>query len=102
MKFDKVFEEAVREAFATYGLVGPVMIKDIESKTGLKASKWWKKPEKIEEVIMETYGQGGRAITRNILVKLLEHMSGEIYVYDESFSQAIAKILEHLKKTKQI
>jgi hypothetical protein len=46
MKFEDIFEDAVEEAFSTYGLVGPVMIKDIEARTGIKASKWWKNPKK--------------------------------------------------------
>jgi hypothetical protein len=101
MKFDDIFEDAVREAFSSYGLVGPVMIKDIESRTGMKVSKWWKKPEKIEQVILYTYGQGGRAITSNILQKLLDRLPEyHQHIGDDSFPDAIRRIadLERRKK----
>lgn len=102
MKFDDIFEDAVKEAFSTYGLVGPVMIKDIEDRTGIKASKWWKKPEKIEQVILLTYGQGGRAISSNIVSRLLDRLPMRTQVADGSFSQVIKQIVDQLKKSKQI
>ncbi len=102
MKFEDIFEDAVEEAFSTYGLVGPVMIKDIEERTGIKVSKWWKKPEKIEQVILLTYGQGGRAITSNIVSRLLDRLPLRPQVADGSFSQVINQIIDQLKKSKQI
>ncbi|MEM0119899.1 MAG: hypothetical protein QW514_10280 [Thermoprotei archaeon] len=102
MKFDDVFKEAVEEAFSAYGLVGPVMIKDIETRTGVKVSKWWKNPDRIEKVIMSTYGQGGRAITSNITTKLLARLPQHLEVVDQDFSETIKEIVNQLKKLKQI
>lgn len=100
MKFDDIFEEAVLEAFSEYGVVGPVMLKDIESKSGVKASKWWKKPERVEEVILKTYGQGGRSITRNILLKLSRRLPEVRVEFDEDFGEAVRRLVEELKKSK--
>lgn len=103
MKFEDLFEEAVREAFSTYGLVGPVMIKDIESKAGVKASKWWKKPEKVEEAVVATYGEGGRSILKNILFRLSERLPDQqIDFSSKSFGEAVTKLVQDLKRAKRI
>lgn len=55
----------MRRAFAVLGAMGPVVIKDIEDKTGLSMRKWWEKTRKLEAAIHSFFGdEGGRACLR--------------------------------------
>jgi len=53
-------------------------------------------------VILLTYGQGGRAITSNIVSRLLDRLPLRPQIADGSFSQVINQIIDQLKKSKQI
>ncbi|PSN84268.1 hypothetical protein B9Q01_01640 [Candidatus Marsarchaeota G1 archaeon OSP_D] len=98
MKFDKLFKQAVEAAFSNFGVVGQLMIKDIENRMGKSYSSWWKKPEELSKVLDSIYGSGARSIER-VILKELASLSGYDLPFDTNFSEALRKIKEHVERS---
>jgi hypothetical protein len=93
VKFEEAFKDAVEETFSGYGIASSIMIKDIEKRNKLKYSKWWQKPEQLDQVLIQIYGAGGKSIESSLIQKLLSRIPADIRV-DGDFAKALLALKE--------
>jgi hypothetical protein len=100
IKFEDVFREAVEEVFADFGISSSVMIKDLEDRTKMRYSKWWKKPSGLDKALVSIYGEGGKSIEESIVQKLKNKMGldGETA---SNLEKAIKDLSEEFKNKKR-